>query len=321
MHNIRQRCATHIGKKPKNYIKSEFKNITSKGKDYVWATGNKNELYKCKKPCYDNKWEKVEGKLISLSGDDKYLWGINENKQIVKKPINGEGKWEIINGNLNFIHSSGEKYVWGIDSKDNIYKCNKPCEGKWYRIPGGLTQITSDDKHTWGINRGGEIFKQANNENGKWKRVNGNMKIIDASNMESIYGLDKQNNLYKCKKPCNGNWSKIKDNRIYDFISTSNDSNDIWGTCRPQPDINFKNKNYETVKTFLKDSKEEDNLIKKSKMNLDIQAHELRELINNKGSYLENIDKIKNNVMYKRNLIFFTLFLIIIMLIVYIKLH
>ena len=55
----------------------------------------------------------------------------------------------------------------------------------------------------------------------------GSLTNVSASNPNYIYGVNKQNDIYKCKKPCSGgsNWVKIDGS----LVEISGSQNGIWG--------------------------------------------------------------------------------------------
>jgi hypothetical protein len=67
--------------------------------DYIWTVNALNDIYRCKAPCTDNAWQKINGKL----------------KQI----------------------DVGKGYVYGTAPDETLYRCKLPCDtGSWERIIG-----------------------------------------------------------------------------------------------------------------------------------------------------------------------------------------
>ena len=117
--------------------------------DYLWILSNggggDKTIYKCKKPCNDQKFETdtsdINFKSISL--DSENIWGISgnedNNNRIFSKRLKGENSnW--INPNMNYIDSGkgvdviniytsnmrdNSQQLWGIASNNRITKTHK----------------------------------------------------------------------------------------------------------------------------------------------------------------------------------------------------
>jgi hypothetical protein len=76
-----------------------------------------------------------------------------------------------------------------------------------------------------------------------------------------------------------------------------------------------------TVNKYLNDYKNEQKIIDNKHLELEIQANNLSNLINRKETHLQNIKILKNNSFYKLNVMISTLFILIFLLIIYIKMN
>lgn len=60
----------------------------------------------------------------------------------------------------------------------------------------------------WAINRHGRIYwRNENDGRGTWRRVGGKLKNVGVGK-HYIWGVNKHNNIYRCKKPCRGSWER-----------------------------------------------------------------------------------------------------------------
>lgn len=204
---------------PWKKIKKNVNSITSANKDYIWATGSNDSIYKCDQPCDDNKWEKISGSLKQVSTDDTEVWGVNSSDQIYKKKVDNSDEWTNIRGRLKNVSASGSK-IWGVNKNDNIYSCAKPCNGGWVNKPGGLSQVSADNQYVWGVNSNNNIYRTNVDGNSNWTKISGKGKWISAEAENDLYLVGTDNNTYKCEKPCDtGDWTKIASDDKYKKVS------------------------------------------------------------------------------------------------------
>jgi hypothetical protein len=140
--------------------------------------------------------------------------------------INPTSLWKQIPGSLIDISASGNGYIWGVNKNNSIFKCKKPCSGKWIQSDGSLSKVSGDQNNIWGVSSVNNIYKRPIDGSDKWKQIPGSLIDISASGNEYIWGINKNNSIFKCKKPCdNGNW--VQENGSLQQISS--DQLNIWG--------------------------------------------------------------------------------------------
>ena len=150
--------------------KKSVTNISAGGKDWVWGVSSDNKIYTCKKPCDDNKWEKIAGpRLTQISGGQDEVWGVNVNNEVYKMNQDHSNDWVNVPGQLNNI-SQGGGWVWGVNTSGNVYKCQSPCDGTWVMDTLPVTDGGDDD---WIL-----VFRQTTN-NWKWSESNSGNRNID----------------------------------------------------------------------------------------------------------------------------------------------
>lgn len=195
---------------------SNYKNISSSGKGYIWAVDNNNDVFMCKKPCNGN-WSQKGGKMVQISGGQNKLWGVSEKTGwLFNRNIDGTESWNWLGGNYKDVTNSSNGYVWMLENNNdlninNIYRCKKPCDSLSTRelIPGHLDQLSSGQNEVWGVNSLNDIYKRNENDN-KWTKIPGKLKWISASNPNYIVGVNSSNDIWQCKKPCDGkNWVQL----------------------------------------------------------------------------------------------------------------
>ena len=151
----------------------------------------------------------MAGSLKQIDVGDEEVWGVNTRNQVFKRPADGSGHWQCLTGSLKHVSASGNGYIWGVSARDHIYKCKKPCFGRWVLVSGRLKQIDAGHDYVYGVNSGNSIFALPVNGVGSWRHIRGppgNMKHITGSGRNDVFGITTRNQIYRCKKPCIGEW-------------------------------------------------------------------------------------------------------------------
>ncbi len=151
----------------------------------------------------------VPGGLQQIDASDDEVWGIMVD-QIYKRPVDGSGQWIRVPGGLKHVSASGNGYIWGVTREDHIYKCKKPCSGNWVLVSGSLKQIDGGEKYVYGVNRNNDVFARPVDGSGTWRLIPGQrLKHVTASGATNIYGVDTQDYIYSCPKPCIGEFTLL----------------------------------------------------------------------------------------------------------------
>ena len=96
-----------------------------------------------------------------------------------------------------------------MNSGDAIYRCAQLCTGIWVNVPGALSQVDSNDYEVWGKNNINDIYKRSVDGSGNLVKVTGKSYQCSASGNGYIWCIGMDHCSYRCKKACNGLWSKI----------------------------------------------------------------------------------------------------------------
>ena len=177
---------------------------------YVWAVDHLDKIYLCRRPCSgSNQWKRIGGALMQLDVDDMEVWGVNKNNDIFKRPIDGSGSWKKVNGKLIHVSASGYSFIWGVNKANNIFKCQKPCNGKWIHVKGKLKQIDGGEREVYGVSAGNRIYSRPVDGSLQWRQIPGSLKHITASAPYAVYGVNAKDMVYRCRKPCIGEWELL----------------------------------------------------------------------------------------------------------------
>ncbi len=148
--------------------------------------------------------------LKQIDASDDEVWGVNAKDQIYKRPVDGSGPWICVPGKLKHVSASGNGYIWGVNHGDQIFKCKKPCIGNWVHVGGHLKQIDGGEKYVYGVNRNNDMFARPVDGSGGWRHIPGQkLKHVTASGATNIYGINPQDFIYSCPKPCIGEFALL----------------------------------------------------------------------------------------------------------------
>ena len=114
-----------------------------------------------------------------------------------------------ISGSLKQVTAS-TNYFWGVNNDYDIFFCKRPCNGNWRQIDGKLMHVDADDHEVWGVDKQSNIYKRPVDGSGRdWTRVSGDLRHVSASGNGYVWGTDSRDHIFKCAKPCNGQWQRV----------------------------------------------------------------------------------------------------------------
>ena len=180
--------------------------------NHLWGVFNR-DVFWCRRPC-NGSWVPVNGFSDQVDANDDEIWSVNHKNLIYKRPVDGSGDWTQVPGLLVHVSVSRKGYTWGVNHKNQTYMC-KDCNGaNWvaidHHIP--LVQIEAGDDEVWAVNASNHIFRRPVNgtRNSVWSTVPGRLRYVSASGNEHIWGLAPNDSVYKCEKPCTGDWQPVE---------------------------------------------------------------------------------------------------------------
>ena len=204
-------CSAHGDWEIVNTVTKGHAHITA-STNYLWSVNSAHEIYRCVRPC-TGKWVRVDGSLMQIDASDDEVWGVNKAHQIFKRPVDGSGRWTRVGGGLKHVSASGNGYIWGVNKHDHIYRCKKPCSGQWIKLDGRLKQVDAGYAYVYGVHSGGTAYARPVDGSGGWRHIPGvRMQHITGSGKDDIFASTAQGDVYRCKKPCVGQWEKMPTN-------------------------------------------------------------------------------------------------------------
>ena len=189
-------------------INGSLKDVTG-SPNYLWGVSSIEAIYRCAQPC-TGIWVHVPGHLKQVDANDYEIWGSNNLNDIYRRSVDGSGSWAHIPGKSYHVSASGNGYIWSVGTDSCPYRCKKPCSGVWSKV--GITcsfkQIDGGQDYVYAVNRTNYVFSRPVDGSGSWRYIPGKMQHVTVGSYE-IFGVDAQNEVHRCKKPCIGEWEKI----------------------------------------------------------------------------------------------------------------
>lgn len=139
-------------------------------------------------------------------------------------------------------------YVYNANSKKGSYCC--PVEpttslnttyppGTFDSCPSGTAikcteppcdtnfNYTGSESDVWAITPDNVIYNKSSgsttwNNITSWKKIKGELKWVDGTGQDYIWGINRSGNIYACKKPCYGSWSNVPGNLSQLTVDTEN---------------------------------------------------------------------------------------------------
>lgn len=155
-----------------------------------------------------------EPPIVQLSCNNKYVYGLDTNKNAWRRPINGSGKWEKF-GNPNgwqfyWINASNNKDVFAIGMNRWIYKTDIDGKQAWTRadnVAAGVATVSGDPESEdfYITNTSDAIYRHAPEQaGGFWQDIpneNYQMGMVNnpTESNENWKFLGKENNVDDCK--------------------------------------------------------------------------------------------------------------------------
>ena len=180
--------------------------------NYLWALDVNDKIYMCPQPCRSGKWKRIGGGLSQIDAGDTEVYGVNRNRYIYKRNVDGSGGWKRIAGRGLDISASGNGYVYVIGIYSRLHKCKKPCTGAWTLVDRykRYKQVDAGYHQVYVVLRGNNrvLYKPVDGK-GRWRSA-GTMNSITVGG-GYLYGV-RSKRIYRCRLPCRGHWKAVRAN-------------------------------------------------------------------------------------------------------------
>ena len=87
--------------------------------------------------------------------------------------------------------------MYGVNSNNRIYSRPVDGSGTWRLIPGGLKHVTASGRNEiFGVNNAGQIWRCKKPCIGDWERIEGGLVQCDAT-FNGLFGVNSAGNIYR----------------------------------------------------------------------------------------------------------------------------
>lgn len=114
--------------------------------------------------------------------------------------------WTAISGTTMKDITVSPNHVWAVDRSNYVHRCVRPCSGNFIKDGIRLYQVDADDYEIFGLATNHYIYRKSVDGSGSWSRIGGLLKQISVSGYGYVWGVNRHNQVYSCKKPCRGTW-------------------------------------------------------------------------------------------------------------------
>lgn len=135
-------------------------------------------------------------------------------------------------------------YVYNADGKKGTYCCSVEPSTSTYYPPGTFDscssgkntpcqnppcstnpEYTGEGAEAWGTNLQNTIWNKPKNTTdfNKWKEIRGELKWVDGTGKDYVWGTSEGDNIYACKQPCStGAWKQVTGELVQVSVDTQN---------------------------------------------------------------------------------------------------
>ncbi|WP_411025756.1 tectonin domain-containing protein, partial [Salmonella sp. s55004] len=77
---------------------------------------------------------------MQIDGGHAFIYGVNSNKDVYTRPVDGSGSWRHIPGaKLKYVNADGKDDIFGVSETGTLMRCKKPCIGEWVEDDIGMS--------------------------------------------------------------------------------------------------------------------------------------------------------------------------------------
>ena len=118
------------------------------------------------------------------------------------------GKMESVVANIN--------YLVGRNPSNRLYVCTRPCNGDWVHTRNDIVNFAVDDDYIWANDNGRKDALYRRKFNGNWESIGvfNSPKDIALGGHGYNWGINTNNLINICKKPCDGAWGSFGDEKL-----------------------------------------------------------------------------------------------------------
>lgn len=192
----------------------------------VWGINSQHNIFSFSKK--DGAFHQVAGGLTTIAvGSKDHVWGLNEGAENI---FRWDGSaFRKVSGQLSAIAVGTDGTVWGINSAQNVFYYSK-ADNAFHKVNAGLSSIAvGSSENVWGLNDGVDNIFRWNGSG--FINVPGALTKISASGDGAVWGINRQQDVFRYTGGPNGHFEKIS-NSALNSVSTASQGV-VWGIAPP----------------------------------------------------------------------------------------
>lgn len=191
-------------------IQGSLKHVSA-SMNYIWGVDAANRVYMAVRS-NNPQLKLIPEEMVQVNAGDEEVWGVSPTGGLYKMPVDGSSEtWTHVRDDMKYISASGNGYIWGVTSIMGIVNCKKPCTTDWVDVEGTFKQVNGGQEFVYGISNTSQIYSKPLDGIGPWRSIDGSLfKDVTASGFDEIFAVDNENQLFRCRKPCESNhWEQM----------------------------------------------------------------------------------------------------------------
>ena len=167
-------------------------------------------------------WQTESGSFRQISTDETYVWAVNTNDVVFRRPVDGSGGWSEISRKLMHVSATGAGWIWALTDKGAIMRCRKPCASNgagwktvrdWPRADDPAVKLIGGPQFAWALTAKGNVLRHPIDGSGTWQASPGQViSTLAAAPNGQLWAAQFNGDPFKCQSPCDGinaNWSRV----------------------------------------------------------------------------------------------------------------
>ena len=155
--------------------------VTDSG--FVWGCNREQNIFTARAdaPAARMGWVHVSGKCVQIHASSKWVYCVNKEDNIFRKPVNNSSGWTQTDGRLTCITVTDSGYVWGCNRNQNIFTARADATASkmgWVSVGGKCVQIHACGDWVYCVNENSKIYRKPVDNSLGWTKCSGELAWI-----------------------------------------------------------------------------------------------------------------------------------------------
>ena len=144
-------------------------------------------------------WKQVDGSCVQLDSSAKWVFCVNKNDNIYRRPVDNSAGWTQTDGRLTCVSVTDSGFVWGCNRGQDIYTARADASAAhmgWVHVSGKCVQIHASSKWVYCVNKCDHIYRKPVDNSAGWTRTDGLLTCVSVTDSGYVWGCNRQQNIY-----------------------------------------------------------------------------------------------------------------------------